>query len=125
MATASHVAPAPTASLGALRAGLARLAPAVVASVAVAALMRLAYAPRALNYDARYALLWARDLAHGHAPQYTAPFAPTPHPLQTAIGLLTLPFGDASGEVLIALVLLSFGVLVWLAFRLGEELFSP
>ena len=62
--------------------------------------------PWFLNYDARYALLWARDLAHGLTPEYTADFAPTPHPLQTAFGLLALPFGDASDDVLTLAVLL-------------------
>ena len=56
---------------------------------------------------------------HGHAPQYTADFAPTPHPLQTAFGLLALPFGDASDDVLTFATLLCFGALVYLAFALG------
>ena len=85
----------------------------------------LVYGPWFLNYDARYALLWAHDLANGHAPQYTADFAPTPHPLQTAFGLLALPFGDASDDVLTFATLLAFGALVYLAFALGRELFSP
>jgi hypothetical protein len=105
--------------------GPARFAPAVATTVAVAALLALVYRPWFLNYDARYALLWARDLANGHAPEYTAAFAPTPHPLQTAFSLLVLPFGDASDNLLVVAVLLSFGALVYLAYALGAELFSP
>ena len=122
MATASTARPAPaTRSGGALR----RLAPAALTAVAVAAVLRIVYGPWFLNYDARYALLWARDLARGHAPEYGAAFAPTPHPLQTAIGLLALPFGDASDDVLVLITLLAFGALVYLAYALGAQLFSP
>src|SRR5215208_463341 len=73
----------------------------------------------------RFALLWAQDVANGHLPEYTADFAPTPHPLQTAFGLLALPFGDAADDVLVFATLLAFGLLVYLAFALGRELFSP
>src|SRR5215208_7091022 len=73
----------------------------------------------------RFALLWAQDVANGHLPEYTADFAPTPHPLQTAFGLLALPFGGAADDVLVWAVLLSFGALVYLTYRLGAELFAP
>ena len=102
-----------------------RLAPAAATSVVVAIALDLVYGPWFLNYDARYALLWAQDLANGHAPEYEADFAPTPHPLQTAFGLLALPFGSASDDVLVFATLLAFGALVYLAFALGQELFSP
>ena len=102
-----------------------RLAPAAATSVLVAIALDLIYGPWFLNYDARYALLWAQDLANGHAPEYKADFAPTPHPLQTAFGLLALPFGAASDDVLVFATLLAFGALVYLAFALGRELFSP
>jgi hypothetical protein len=97
----------------------------VLTVAGVAALLWLLYRPWFLNYDARYALLWARDLWTGHAPEYGASFAPTPHPLQTAISSLALPFGDAADDVATVGILLSFGALVWLAFRLGSELFTP
>jgi len=102
-----------------------RLAPAAATAVLVAIVLDLVYGPWFLNYDARYALLWAQDLANGHAPEYTADFAPTPHPLQTAFGLLALPFGDASDDVLVFATLIAFGALVYLTFALGRELFSP
>jgi len=102
-----------------------RLAPAAATSAVVAVLLDLVYGPWFLNYDARYALLWAQDLAAGHKPEYTADFAPTPHPLQTAFGLLALPFGEASDDVMVFATLLAFGALVYLTFALGRELFSP
>ena len=102
-----------------------RLAPAAATSVLVVIALDLIYGPWFLNYDARYALLWAQDLANGHAPEYEADFAPTPRPLQTALGLLALPFGAASDDVLVFATLLAFGALVYLAFALGKELFSP
>src|SRR5580765_1590698 len=101
-----------------------RIAPGALVTVAVAVLVKLVYGPWYLNYDARYALLWARDVSRGLTPDYEAPFAPTPHPLSTAWSGLSLPFGDG-GDVLMAwLPLLAFGLLVYLAYRLGRELFS-
>lgn len=96
-----------------------------LAIAAVAVLVGLAYEPWYLNYDTRYALVWARDLTEGYRPEYTAPFAPTPHPLWTAVALLALPFGsDGAGTAMTALVLLSFGAVVWLTHQLGTQLFN-
>ncbi len=108
-----------------VRGAALRAAPAAAVVAGVAIVLRLAYAPWYLNYDARYALLWARDAWRGHLPEYTADFAPTPHPLQTAASSLALPFGDAADDLLVWLVLLCFGALVWLVYRLGAALFSP
>ena len=121
MATASAPAAAPSRSPSAA----ARLLPAAGTIVGVALLLRLVHGPWYLNYDARYALLWARDLARGLTPEYTADFAPTPHPLETAVSLLAVPFGDGGDQLMLWLILLCFGLLVWLTFRLGAELFSP
>jgi hypothetical protein len=107
------------------RSRLRRVGPAALTIAGVAALLWLLYRPWFLNYDARYALLWARDLWTGHAPEYDAAFAPTPHPLQTAVSSLALPFGDAADDVATLGILLAFGALVWLTFRLGAELFNP
>ena len=93
--------------------------------VGVAVLLKIVYAPWFLNYDARYALLWARDLARGLTPDYEAPFAPTPHPLETLVSLVAVPFGTGGDAIMLWATLLCFGLLVWLAYRLGEELFSP
>ena len=96
---------------------------AVVVGVAVA--VRLVFRADYLNYDARYALLWARDIARGLTPDYTAPFAPTPHPLSTLWSALALPFGQDGDQVIVWGTLLAFGLVIVLAFRLGAELFSP
>jgi hypothetical protein len=119
MAAASP--PKSDAMTGAVR----RALPALVTIPGIAAVLWLVYRPWFLNYDARYALLWARDLWQGHAPEYTADFAPTPHPLQTAVSSLALPFGEAADDVAVLGMLLCFGALVWLAYRLGAQLFSP
>jgi hypothetical protein len=122
MATASAPAAAPSATS---RVPLVqRLLPAAATVVGVAVLLRLVY-DQYLNYDARYALLWARDLARGLKPDYEADFAPTPHPLETAVSVLATPFGDSADVLLVWLILLCFGLLVWLTYRLGAELFSP
>ena len=122
MAVAAPARPAPAPRTGARA---ARLAPAALTAAAVAVLLDVVYGPWYLNYDARYALLWARDLAHGFAPEYRAAFAPTPHPGQTAVALLALPFGAAADDLLVLAVLLAFGALVYLTYRLGAELFGP
>jgi hypothetical protein len=107
------------------RAALRRALPGLGVAVAVAALVRLVYAPWYGNYDVRYALVWARDLVHGHTPDYEAPFAPTPHPLSIAWSVIGLPFGDRAGSVMVLLALVGLGALVWIVHRLGAELFSP
>jgi len=124
MATASAPAAAPSATPSRPRRGALRHLPAVATVVGVAALLDLVY-DRFLNYDARYALLWARDLALGLEPDYTADFAPTPHPLETAVSVLATPFETGSETLLVWLTLLCFGAVVWLTYRLGSELFSP
>lgn len=99
--------------------------PPLLVIVGVAVLVALVYRPWYLNYDSRYALVWARDLIHGFTPEYGAAYAPTPHPLWTAVAVLALPFGsDGAGAALTWLVLLSFGSVVWLVFALGRELFN-
>jgi hypothetical protein len=125
MATLPAPTTAPAKMSRSMRGALHRLAPAAVTIVGVAVLLRVVYNPWYLNYDARYALLWARDAWHGFTPDYTAPFAPTPHPLSTALSSLALPFGHRGDELIITLVLLSFGALVWVVYRLGAELYSP
>lgn len=93
--------------------------------VGVPVLLWLLYRPSYVNFDARYALLWAHDIVHGHTPDYTAVFAPTPHPLQTLISFPVLLAGDSSAKVMVALALLSLGWLAWLVYRLGAELWNP
>ena len=117
--------PPPAAAPSRPQSGPAGLLPAAATIVGVALLLRLVHGPWYLNYDARYALLWARDLVRGHTPEYTADFAPTPHPLETAVSVLATPFGDGGDPLMLWLILLCFGLLVWLTYRLGAELFSP
>lgn len=122
MATAPPAAPAKLPRVP--RATLLRMLPAAVTIGGIAALLRAVYDPWYLNYDARYALLWARDAWHGFLPDFKAGFAPTPHPLSTAVSSLGLPFGHDGDQVIVWIVLLSFGALVWLTYRLGTAVFS-
>src|SRR3954454_10980188 len=128
MATVSPPRPASAATIEILE-ERARRIPAVVAPagtiVGVAVAMGLIYGPSFVNYDAQWAIIWARDLWHGFTPEYTADFAPTPHPLATAVSLLALPFGHDADMAILALTLLSFGALAYLTYALGAELFSP
>ena len=125
MATASPPSPAPADLRERRGARALRVLPPLAVILGVPGLVALTYGWTYLNYDARYALLWARDILHGQTPDYTAAFAPTPHPLQTLVAGLTLPFGDGSAKVMALITLLAFGVLVWLVYRLGSELHSP
>ena len=107
-----------------------RRVPAVVAPivtiVGIAVAMFVVYGPWFVNYDARYALLWARDLWHGLTPEYTGRFAPTPHPLETAVSSRRAAVRrrrrpmHAVGHAAVASAR-------WCGstYRLGAELFSP
>ncbi len=97
----------------------------MLASVAVAAAVLLAFGHAFLNYDTFYALAWGADLAQGRRPVYDLPFAPTPHPLAMALGGVLSPLGDLAGEVLLGVVLLGLGALAVGLYRLGAELFAP
>jgi hypothetical protein len=103
---------------------LRRALPAGATIVGVAAVLRAVFDPRFLNYDAQYALLWARDVWTGHLPEYEADFAPTPKPLQSLVSSVALPFGDAADDVMTWIVLLSLGLLAYLVFLLGARLFG-
>jgi hypothetical protein len=92
--------------------------------VGVPLLLRLVYGEPFLNYDASYSLVWAHDIAHGLTPDYKGFIAPTPHPLQTFASFLALPLGHATPHVLAWLVMLCFGGIVYVVYRLGAQLFS-
>src|SRR5688500_18186745 len=64
MAIASAPAAAPSATSRRSRRAALRHLPAAATVAGVAVLLAIVYAPL-LNYDARYALVWARDLASG------------------------------------------------------------
>ena len=132
MATVTPPRPAPAAATAITppperrrRRRVPALAVAAVTSVGVAVVLALVYGPSYVNYDAQWALLWASDLWNGFTPEYKADFAPTPHPLATAVSSLALPFGSEAHVAILWLTLLSFGALVYLTYRLGEELFHP
>jgi len=127
MATVSPPRSASAATIEILEARARRM-PAVVAPavtiVGVAVAMLLIYGPSYVNYDAQWALVWGRDLWQGFTPEYTADFAPTPHPLATAVSLLALPLGHSGPILILALSLLSFGTLTYLTYALGATLFT-
>jgi hypothetical protein len=57
-------------------------------AVAVALAIGLVGGHSLPDYDATFALIWARDIAHGSAPDYTLPFRPAGHPLTTLVALI-------------------------------------
>jgi hypothetical protein len=93
--------------------------------VGVAVVLYAVHGPHYLNYDARYALLWARDITHGFTPDFEAGFASTPHPLSIAWSFLALPFGHGGDQLIVWLEMLAFGTVVWLVYRIGSVVFSP
>jgi hypothetical protein len=129
MATVTPPRPSPALTIPTILEERTRRVPAVVAPVAtilgVAVALFVVYGPSFVNYDAQWALLWASDLWTGYTPEYTADFAPTPHPLATAVSSLALPLGHSADLAVLWLTLLCFGALVYLTYRLGAELFSP
>ncbi len=98
--------------------------PAFLTIVGAPLALFLIYGRPYLNYDASYSLVWANDIAHGLTPDYTGYIAPTPHPLQTFVSFLALPLGSLTEDVLAWTVMLAFGVLVWIVYLLGRELFN-
>jgi hypothetical protein len=128
MATVSPPRPASAATIEILEERTRRIPAAVapvVTIVGVAVAMVLIYGPSFVNYDAQWAIVWARDLWHGYTPEYSADFAPTPHPLAIAVSSLALPFGQSADLAILAITLLSLGGLTYLTYALGAELFTP
>jgi hypothetical protein len=96
---------------------------AVTAAVALAGVLRLVLGPGQVNYDSLYALVWGRDVARGHVPDYTANLVPpTPHPLSTMAGVLLAPLGSHADDALLVVFFLLLGVVGVLAFLLGRQL---
>ena len=129
MATISPPRRAPSLSVPKIiqerRRRLPRFVAPLLTIVGVAVVVYLRYGPQFVNYDAQWALVWASDLWSGVMPEYTADFAPTPHPLATAVSSLALPLGHSASLGIVWMTLLCFGALVYLTYRLGSELFSP
>jgi hypothetical protein len=99
------------------------IAPAAIAGLAGA--IWLVFGHGFVQYDTFYALDWGHQLAHGEKPDYTAPLAPTPHPLATFLGFVLAPLGDGAAGVTLAIAFLALGAVAYLLFRLGEAWFNP
>ena len=100
---------------------------------ALAAALWLVVGRGLVNYDTLYALVWGRDLGHGHLPDYDISLAPTPHPLATLIGLVLAPLssashgglhGEAAVTAVIVLAFVALALLGWVVYRLGTEWFN-
>ncbi len=87
----------------------------------------LIYGSGYVDYDAVYALMWGRDLAHGHAAtDIAAIHSPTSHPLATLLCALLTPLSKATAlQALQAVSVISFGALGWAAYRFGARVFAP
>lgn len=91
---------------------------------ALAAALYVVWSPAAPNYDTAYALLWGKQIVNGDLPTYTAAFAPTPHPLLIAMGVLVALSGEHAYTLLVLLGCLSWGALLYGITRLGAALGS-
>lgn len=76
------------------------------------------------NYDTIYALVWGRELAHGHGPDYGAALPPTPHPLADLLGLVTTPIGGGAITVTMIVAYVSLALCGYLVYRLGTIWFD-
>jgi hypothetical protein len=107
-----------------VRAALTRWS-AVPAVVVGAVALRLITGVGFVNYDTLYALAWGGQLSRGVAPAYNIPIAPTPHPLLELLGLLLVPLGPHTAEVLtVALAFLALSGCGWVLYALGREWFG-
>jgi hypothetical protein len=77
------------------------------------------------NYDSAYSLIWGREVLHGHLPSFDAYRTPTEHPLAVAFAAILSPLGDAAPRVWLAVMVLSFCLLVAGVYRLGRVAFTP
>ena len=96
----------------------------VAAAVAIAvASVWLSSRYVALSVDARYSLAWGGELMRGHVPDLAAPELTTPHPLPILVAAMLAPLGPAAASDAYALLMvLSFGVLLYAAFRVARGL---
>ncbi|MBK5230825.1 MAG: glycosyltransferase family 39 protein [Thermoleophilia bacterium] len=106
------------------RPDLGSILPAFLTIVGAPLALLIVYGRPYLNYDASYSLVWANDIAHGWTPDYNGYIAPTPHPLQTLVSSLALPLGGLTEDVLAWIVMIAFGLLIWIVYLLGRELFN-
>lgn len=77
----------------------------------------------ALSVDARYSLAWGAELMRGHVPDLAAPELTTPHPLPILVAALMAPLGpEAASDAYALLMVMSFGLLLYAAFRVSRGL---
>src|SRR3954471_23465736 len=76
-------------------------------------------------YDSYYALLWGKDLLHGHALVFDGFRYPTEHPLAIFAGALISLFGRSGDRIWVALILASFLSLIAGVYRLGRLASTP
>lgn len=77
------------------------------------------------TYDSYYALIWGRDLLHGHLPVFQVYRAPTEHPLAIAFGALVSIVGSHADRLMILGAVACFVALVAGLYRLGRLAFGP
>jgi hypothetical protein len=74
------------------------------------------------NYDTYYTLVWGKELAGGHLPDYDVFRTPTPHPLSTLVAWTLAPFGTASDRILVLASLLGLVAFFAVMYLLVERL---
>lgn len=96
---------------------------AFVALCAMALVGFLIY-PTYPTYDSEYALIWGREILHGHKPSFAGYRHPTEHPLAVAFGAALSLLGEGGGRVLIFCAIGSFVALVAGLYRLARLSFG-
>ena len=91
----------------------------------LAGVLWLVYGPGTLGYDSEYALVWGRELVHGHLPEYGTITSPTPHPLANLVGAILAPLGDAAYDVAPIVVFVALAALAVGGCRLARIAFGP
>jgi hypothetical protein len=76
------------------------------------------------NYDSYYDLVWGKQIASGHLPDYNVLRSPTPHPLAEALGAFLSLFGLAADRLFVLITIACFIGLLVVAFRITQYLFS-
>jgi len=116
---------------GSIRPARLRAAPAAtwaavgLAVMCVGALVGYLAFPTYPTYDSFYALLWGRDLLHGHLPDFRVYRGPTEHPLAIAFGMLCSIFGQGGARLMVLGSIASFVAAVAGMYRLGRLCFGP
>jgi hypothetical protein len=95
------------------------------AALCVGALAGYFAFPTYPTYDSFYALLWGRDVLHGHLPDFSVYRAPTEHPLAIAFGALCSIFGQAGARLVVLGSIGSFVALTAGLYRLTRLCFGP